>query len=156
VGFGLGLVLQGPSIAAQTVLSKQDVSIGLSIINLANFLGSTVSVTVGQALLESQLAKSLRLILPGVNLRDIASSGATSIREEAPADQLLAVLAAYNDAIRYVWYLALGLSCLVLLAIFGMEWRSIKGHSAANADDANGNRYHARGTEDEELHRVTI
>jgi hypothetical protein len=36
------------------------------------------------------------------------------------------VLAAYNDSLRSVWYLALGLACSILLASFGMEWKNIK------------------------------
>ncbi|OAK94910.1 MFS general substrate transporter [Phaeosphaeriaceae sp. SRC1lsM3a] len=137
-GIGLGLVLQGPNIAAQTVLSKQDVSIGLSIINLANFLGSTLFVTVAQALLQNQLVKSLKPILPNANLSEIATSGANSLREEASGEQLRAVLVAYNGAIRSVWYLALGLACLVLLASLGMEWRSVKGQSPVNSENHNG------------------
>lgn len=134
-GLGLGLVLQGPNIAAQTVLSKQDVSIGLAIINLANFLGSTLFVTVAQALLQSKLVASLRPILPNANLSEIASSGATTLREGVSGTQLRAITVAYNDAMRSVWYLALGLSFLILLSSFGMEWRSVKGESPGNGHD---------------------
>ncbi|USP74915.1 hypothetical protein yc1106_02189 [Curvularia clavata] len=144
-GIGLGLVLQGPNIAAQTVLPKQDVSIGFAVINLANFLGSTLFVTVGQALLQSKLAKLLEPILPDADLRDIGSSGAISIREDAPAGQLGAVLVAYNDSIRSIWYLALGLSCLTLLASLGMEWRSVIGQSTVDDEEAEGHEGHEKG-----------
>lgn len=127
--------MQGPNIAAQTVLSKQDVSIGLAVVNLANFLGSTLFTTVGQALLQSKLVKSLQPILPKANLHEIASSGATSLREGISGEQLRAVIVAYNVAIRSVWYLALGLSCLILLATLGMEWRSVKGQSPSKDVD---------------------
>lgn len=150
-GLGLGLVLQGPNIAAQIVLSKQDVSIGLSIINLANFLGSTVFVAVGQALLQSKLVKSLKPILPDADLSEISSSGATSIRDNATGDQLRAVLVGYNDAIRFVWYLALGLACLVLLASFGMEWRSVKGQTPLGGDDKIGGRDSEKSPENVEV-----
>jgi hypothetical protein len=123
----LGLILQGPNIAAQTVLSKADASIGLSVINLANFLGSTIFVTVGQALIQSRLVKSLRHILPDVDLSSLAQGDAISIRNLASSDQLPAVLGVYNDALCSVWYLSLGLSCLVLLGGFAMEWKNVKG-----------------------------
>jgi hypothetical protein len=128
------LILQGPNIAAQTVLSKADASIGLSVINLTNFLGSTVFVTVGQALIQSRLVKSLRPILPDVDLSSLARGDAISIRNLASSDQLPAVLSAYNDALRGVWYLSLGLSCLVLLGSFGMEWKNIKGKKTSDSE----------------------
>jgi hypothetical protein len=129
-GAGLGLTLQGPNIAAQTVLSKQEVSVGLSIISLGNFLGSSIFVTVAQALLQNRLVSKLQTLLPDVDLSNIAKSGVTSIRDNTSAAQLSKVLDAYNDALRDVWYLALGLSCLTLLASFGMEWKNVKAKSA--------------------------
>ena len=106
---------------------------------------STVFVTVGQALLQSKLVRLLEPILPDADLRDIGSSGAISIREDAPAGQLGAVLVAYNDAIRSIWYLALGLSCLTLLASLGMEWRSVIGQSTVDDEEAEGHEGHEKG-----------
>jgi fucose permease len=128
-------MLQGPNIAAQTVLSKEDVSIGLSIINLFNFLGSTIFVAVGQALLQSQLAEKLKPILPNAGLSSLADGSATSIRNLASSDQLPAVLGAYNDSLRSVWYLALGLACSTLLASSGMEWKNVKAQKSNSKDE---------------------
>jgi hypothetical protein len=120
------LILQGPNIAAQTVLRKEDVSIGLSIINLANYLGSTIFVTVAQTLLQTRLVAQLRSVFPDLDLITLADGGASSIRNLASEEQLPTVLNAYNDSLRNVWYLALGLACLVLMASFGMEWKNVK------------------------------
>jgi hypothetical protein len=126
IGFGLGCILQGPNIAAQTVLSKADAPIGLSIISLVNFLGSTIFVTIDQALIQSRLIKSLRPVFPDVDLSSLAQGDAISTRKLASSDQIPAVLSAYNDSLRSVWYLSLGLSCLVLLGSSGMEWKNVK------------------------------
>ncbi|XP_014551206.1 hypothetical protein COCVIDRAFT_42471 [Bipolaris victoriae FI3] len=144
VGSGKWIGFQGPNIAAQTVLAKQDLSIGYAVINQANFLGSTVFVTVGQALLQSKLAKLLEPILPDTDLKGIGSSGAISVREDAPAGQLGAVLFAYNDAIRSIWYLALGLSCLTLLASLGIEWGSVIGQSPTDDEELEGHESHEK------------
>jgi hypothetical protein len=120
------LILQGPNIAAQTVLRKEDVSIGLSVINLANYLGSTIFVTVAQTLLQTRLVAQLRSVFPDLDLSTLANGGASSIRNLASEEQLPTVLNAYNDSLRNVWYLALGLACLVLIASFGMEWKNVK------------------------------
>jgi hypothetical protein len=82
-----------PSLA---VVYLQQVSVGLSVINLAKFLGSTIFVTVAQALLESRLIVKLGPLLPDVDLSDIANSGAGSIRNTASKDQLPAVITAYS------------------------------------------------------------
>lgn len=94
--------------------------------NLFSFLGGSIFVTAGQALLEEQLAKNLKPILPDLDASSLANGGATTIRNMVTADQLPAVLVAYNDAIRNIWYLGLGLACLVLLASCGFEWKSVK------------------------------
>ena len=100
---------------------------------------------MGQALLQSKLVKLLEPILPDADLSDIGSSGAISIREDAPAGQLGAVLVAYNDAIRSIWYLALGLSCLTLLASLSMEWRSVIGQSPVGTEEAEGHEDPEKG-----------
>jgi hypothetical protein len=106
------------------------------VINLSNFLGSTILVTVGQALIQSRLVERLQPGFPGVDLRSLAQGDAVSIRKLARKERLPAVLSAYNDALRSVWYLSLALACLVLLASFGMEWKNVKGKkSASDAED---------------------
>lgn len=126
VGFGLGLVLQGPIIAAQTVLADSDVSVGLSLLNFFSFLGGTVFVTVSQTLLQSRLIHGLEGIIPDLDPSALANGGATSLRSMVSEDKLSVVLAVYNESIRSIWYLALALSCLIFIASFGMEWRSVK------------------------------
>jgi hypothetical protein len=120
------LILQGPNIAAQTVLRKEDVSIGLSVINLANYLGSTIFVTVAQTLFQTRLVAQLRSVFPDLDLNSLADGSASSIRNLASEEQLPTVLNAYNNSLRSIWYLALGLACLVLIASFGMEWKNVK------------------------------
>jgi hypothetical protein len=132
------LILQGPNIAAQTVLRKEDVSIGLSIINLANYLGSTIFVTVAQTLLQTRLVAQLRSVFPDLDLITLADGGASSIRNLASEEQLPTVLNAYNDSLRNVWYLALGLACLVLMASFGMEWKNVKTQEKSLIDKKDG------------------
>lgn len=101
-------------------------SIGVAVLSLFNFLGASVFVAVGQALLQNKLVKELRPILPNVDPSTLANAGATTFRTRIPSSQLPAVLKAYNDSIRSIWYLGLGLACLVFLGSWGMEWKSVK------------------------------
>lgn len=125
-GVGLGVGLQQPNVAAQTVLSDSDISIGLSLLNFVNFLGSTIFITTSQTLLETELLRSLRGIIPNLDAATLFNGGATNLRNMATEDKLPVVLAVYNNSIRSIWYLTLGLACLSFLASFGMEWKSVK------------------------------
>jgi len=127
VGVGIGVGLQQPNIAAQTVLSDSDMSIGLSLLNFVNFLGGTIFITVSQTLLETKLLKNLSPIIPNLDAATLQNGGATTLRNMVSADRLPVVLDVYNDSIRSIWYLVLGLACLGLVASLGMEWKSVKG-----------------------------
>lgn len=107
----------------------------MAVLSLFNFLGASVFVAVGQALLQNRLVLKLKPIIPDVDASTLANGGATSFRAMVSSDQLPAVLDAYNDSIRSIWYLALGLSCLILLASFGMEWKSVKQSTTKDAEE---------------------
>lgn len=126
IGAGLGSVLQGPNIAAQTVLPDRDVAIGLSFLQFINYLAGSTFITVSQTLLESGLIAGLKDVLPNLDSKTISGGGASAIRDMVSPDQLPVVLRVYNNSIRSVWYLALGLACLVFVASWGFEWRSVK------------------------------
>ncbi len=125
-GFGLGLILQQPSIAAQTVLPDSEVSIGFALFNFISFLGGTIFVTVSQALLQNKLSQGLSDIIPNFDASRVTNAGAAALRTMVSADELPVVLRIYNDSMRSIWYLGLGLLCLVFLASLGMEWKSVK------------------------------
>lgn len=125
-GIGQGLILQIPNVATQTILPKKQVSTGLAVLNLFNFLGASIFVTVGQTLMENGLIKRLHKIIPNLDPSSLANGGVTTVRTSVPRDKLPAVLEAYNDAMKSIWYLAIGLAGLVFVVSWGMEWRSVK------------------------------
>ena len=125
-GFGLGLTLQSPNIAVQTVLPDDEVSIGLSLLQFVGLFGGTIFVTVSQTMLENKLVKGLAGVLPDLDPSSLGGQGATTLRSMASGEQLEIVLEVYNDSIRSVWYLALGLSVLTFVASWGLEWKSVK------------------------------
>jgi hypothetical protein len=125
-GLGLGAVLQGPNIAAQTVLPDSDVSVGLSFLQFIAFFSGSTFITVSQTLLENGLVSGLKDVLPDLNPSTISGGGASTVRNLVSSDQLPVVLAVYNEALKSVWYLGLGLACLVFVASWGFEWKSVK------------------------------
>lgn len=134
IGVGLGSVLQGPNIAAQTVLSDRDVAIGLSFLQFINFFAGSTFITVSQTLLENGLITGLKDILPYLDPSTISGGGASAIRDMVSPDQLSIVLRVYNNSIRSIWYLGLGLACLVFVASWGFEWKSVKAKKGSDND----------------------
>ncbi len=124
-GFGLGFCSQAPNMAAQTVLPREDVAIGASLMFFGQQLFGAVFTSVGQNMLDNQLANRLAGI-PGISPRLIQSTGATELLNLIPAEHHAAALEAYNDSLRVCFQVGLIMACLSILGALGMEWRSVK------------------------------
>jgi hypothetical protein len=123
------MTLQQCAMAAQTVLAKKDVPIGLTIIAFAQFLAGTISVSVCQTVLANTLTHELSKRLPGFDVSVIANAGATQIQGLVSKEELPIVLTAYNTGIDNTFYCALAATCLAFLASFFIEWKSVKSRS---------------------------
>ena len=124
-GFGIGLGMQQPNIAAQTVLEKKDTPVGVALMFFGQSLGGSIFITVGQNILGNRLVKRLTGI-PGFDPQTIANVGATDLRSVVDSKYLETVLVAYNNSLRDVWYLTLALACTTLIGAVAMQWRSVK------------------------------
>ena len=123
-GFGMGLCFQQPNLAAQTVLPKKDVPVGLALLFFSQLLSAAVFVSVGENVLDNQLVQRLSK-LPGFDSSLVTSGGATSLLSSLPVDLRETALTAYNKALRQVFQIGLILSCLTILGTASLEWRSI-------------------------------
>ncbi|KAJ7055580.1 DHA14-like major facilitator [Mycena amicta] len=126
-GLGVGLGMQQPMLAAQAVLELKDVPIGTSIIMFANTLGGALFISIGQNVFTNKLASGLVARVPGINPALILSAGATSLKSAVSAQDLPAVLLAYNDALIAAFYVGIAMSCLSLVGSLAIEWKNIKG-----------------------------
>lgn len=126
VGFGIGLGMQQSGMAAQRVLDKDDVPIGVSLMFFAQSLGGAIFLSAAQNVFSSHLISYLRHF-PIIDPRTIIDVGATALRKVFLPDDLPEVLIAYNKAIIQTYYIALGASCVSVFAGLFMEWRSVKG-----------------------------
>ncbi|PCG91377.1 Major facilitator superfamily domain, general substrate transporter [Penicillium occitanis (nom. inval.)] len=133
-GFGLGACFQAPNMAAQTVLPRNEVSIGASLMLFAQTLFGAIFVSVGQNVLDGQLAKRLAGI-SAITPQQIENAGVTGILELIPSQYHDAVLEAYNGSLRVCFQVALAMACIALLGGLGMEWRSVK-QQKPNAESA--------------------
>ncbi|OCK76475.1 MFS general substrate transporter [Lepidopterella palustris CBS 459.81] len=124
-GYGLGSSIQAPNMAAQTVLPRNEVSIGVSLMLFSQTLFGAIFVSVGQNVLDNELAKRLAGI-SNITPKQIKTAGATDLFNIIPSQYHTAALEAYNDSLRVCFQVALILACLSILGGLGMEWRSVK------------------------------
>lgn len=111
--------------AAQTVLKRSDVPVGVSVIMFTQQLGGALFISIGQNIFSNKLAQGLTGI-GGLQPSSVVSVGATELRQFVPVDKLEMVLGAYNHALVGVFRGALAMSCLGILGSASMEWKSVK------------------------------
>ncbi|RMJ11061.1 hypothetical protein CDV36_009311 [Fusarium kuroshium] len=124
-GLGLGTGMQQPSMAAQTVLSQSDVSIGISLMFFSQSLGGAIFICIGQSIFVNYLSNALRAV-SGVNTRAILEAGATALSDLVPSDKLHEVLVVYNDALQKAFIVVVAVSAFMVVPALGMEWRTVK------------------------------
>ena len=134
-GVGLGLGMQQANLAAQTVLSRRDVSVGASLMVFSQTLGGSVFLSVGQNLLSNELVKGLTGI-SGLTPAQIVSTGATNLRTVVVPDMLPQVLNIYNGALIDCFRAGLACSCATIIGALLMEWKSIKQNKKKQSAEA--------------------
>lgn len=120
------MTLQQCIMAAQTVLAKKDIAIGLTVIAFSQFLAGTIFITICQTILTNTLTSQLSRQLPGFDSSSLANAGATQIQNLVTQEELPIVLAAYSNGIDHVFYVSLAASCLAFLGSFFIEWKSVR------------------------------
>ncbi|KAJ4234372.1 hypothetical protein NW759_001363 [Fusarium solani] len=124
-GLGLGTGMQQPSMAAQTVLSQSDVSIGISLMFFSQSLGGAVFICIGQSIFVNYLSDGLKAV-SGINTQAILEAGATALSDLVPASKLHEVLVVYNDALQKAFIVVVAVSAFMVVPALGMEWRTVK------------------------------
>ena len=124
-GFGYGSCIQAPNMAAQTVLPRDEVSIGASLMLFGQTLFGAIFVSIGQNVLDGQLANRLAGIT-NITPQQIEKAGSTGIFQIIPPQYSNAPLGAYNDSLRTCSQVGLVMACLAIIGALGMEWRNVK------------------------------
>ena len=115
----------GAELAAQAVLPKEDISIGMSLIMFSQQLGGAIFIAVGQNIFASRLVSGLEGI-PGIEPSMVEDVGATDLTSAISPQYLGDVLSAYNNALIKTYDVGLAMSCVMIIGALGMEWKSIK------------------------------
>ncbi|GKZ83875.1 hypothetical protein AnigIFM56816_008971 [Aspergillus niger] len=125
-GVGAGLGMQQPMMVVQAALKIADVPSATAIVAFTQTLGGALFVSVAQNVFQNELRKNLSQI-SGVDPASVMQAGATMLRHVVSADQLPAVLEAYNGAVTTTFYVAVAMGALSIFGALPIQWISVKG-----------------------------
>lgn len=126
-GIGIGLGMQQPLIAVQTVLDITMVPIGTSVIIFVQTLGGALFVSVGQSIFTNKLVDGLKQYAPSIDPKVVLNTGATSIQRTIDKQYLSGVTLAYNNALVETFLVAAAMASLTIFGSLAVEWKSVKG-----------------------------
>lgn len=125
-GIGVGMGFQPPFIAVQTVLDEANVPLALVVLSFSQIFGGIITLSVAQNVFLNQLSQNLVRQVPQVDPSIVLNNGALGLINTVPVEYQQRVLAAYNEALVDVFYIAVGLACLAVVFSLGTGWRSVK------------------------------
>ncbi|KAI3390931.1 hypothetical protein diail_8346 [Diaporthe ilicicola] len=129
-GLGIGLGMQQGMVAAQASLPLADTAIGTALQVFAQMFGGSLFVSVAQNVFITGALKGLATVEDlGMTPEDVVNAGATSLNKLFGDDPLLLaeVKLQYHYAVIWTFRVALVMSCLSVLGVIFVEWRSVKG-----------------------------
>ena len=126
VGTGVGLGIQAPLVAVQTVLPAKDFATGVAIVGFAGGLASSLFISVSATLFQARLAVELAKCAPGTNTTIFDHGGLADIRSQIGEQRLGDVLWGYDEAVMQTLYIPVALAASSIIASVAMERRSVK------------------------------
>ncbi len=135
-GAGIGLGMQQPLMAVQTVLAIEDVPTATSVIVFMQTLGGALFVSVAQNVFANGLVENIAKYVPQIpEPAYILAIGATSVKNpDFIAPEILpGVIQAYNDALTKTFIIFTALSGASIFGAALTEWRSVKGKNVEMA-----------------------
>ncbi|KAF2251176.1 putative efflux pump antibiotic resistance protein [Trematosphaeria pertusa] len=134
MGAGVGMFLQASFSVAQAVVEPENIPPAIAFITLAQFIGITLGLAIGNAILLNASQTTIQQILPTTPLADIqaAISGARSGLVQSLSPELRGrVLAAIVDAIDKTYILVITGGALVTVLSLGMRFHKLFGATPA-------------------------
>ena len=126
IGAGIGAGFEQPQVATQTVLSLEDIPLGMSVVIFAQFLGQSIFISVVGNILNNEIVSGFHKNLPSINTATLLAEGATELQNTVPPPQILIAKRLYNNAITHTFYVCVAMAGLSLIAACFMEWNSVK------------------------------
>jgi hypothetical protein len=126
-GLGVGMGMQQPLIAVQTVLDISDVPTGTAVIIFVQTLGGALFVSIAQNVFTNKLVEGIIAYVPGLDPSIVLATGATSIQSSISPEMLPGVTLAYSEALMRAMLVAAIMAASTAIGSFLIEWKSVKG-----------------------------
>ncbi|QKX63235.1 uncharacterized protein TRUGW13939_10404 [Talaromyces rugulosus] len=126
LGFGIGIGIQAPQVAAQTTLSSEDIPIGISAVMFAHGIGPAVFVSAAQSIFISRLKVYLADFSTQANATLLGDSGLNNMISHVEADKLQGVLKACDKAVTEAFFLPVTLTILGMAGAASIRWHLVK------------------------------
>jgi hypothetical protein len=126
-GAGIGLAMQQPLMAVQTVLDIKDVPTGTAVVVFLQTLGGALFVSIGQNVFTNKLVEGVIANVPGLDPAIVLGTGATSIQTTIPPEMLPGVTLAYSSALTRSFLVAAIMAAFTIIGSVFVEWKSVKG-----------------------------
>jgi hypothetical protein len=126
LGIGSGSSVGIPFIAAQTVLSVENLSAGMALMTFSQDFGEAVFISIAQAIFLNRLTSSLQVTAPDLDPANVIHLGATSLKGKVPHHNLAAVALSYDLAVRETYYMAVSLAGMLLVAALPLQKTQLK------------------------------
>ncbi|KAL8386727.1 hypothetical protein RB599_010860 [Gaeumannomyces hyphopodioides] len=138
-GAGCGIAFQQPMVAAQSVLSDDDMPIGISVILFGQAIGTALVLSVAETVFSSRLRTNISDIAgAALGRHRLIEGGAQGIiKAITESDGSLAQLMnAYNKAITQSFYVPVAMAALSVMGAVAIEWRNVKREEARRRREA--------------------
>ncbi|KAH9904472.1 putative MFS aflatoxin efflux pump [Xylariomycetidae sp. FL2044] len=132
-GLGIGMGIQAPNLAAQTVLPLDDVATGTALMLFNQLLGGAIFVSVGQSVFTNGLVRHLSGV-SGFDSSMVRNTGTEGLSSSVPPELKAQILVGYNEALRGSFQVGLILASLTIIGALGMQWRSVKSSQPSNSE----------------------
>ncbi|KAI1322394.1 MFS general substrate transporter [Xylariaceae sp. FL0255] len=124
-GFGRGIGLNPPLVAAQNAATREEIAATTAFIVWCQYIGPTILLTLLNLVFDNVLRSQLNTLAPDVNAQAVINAGATGFREIISTQDLPNVLQAYANAVDSTFYLAVAAGFISWAAGWGMGWQKL-------------------------------
>ncbi|KAJ5281771.1 hypothetical protein N7478_007143 [Penicillium angulare] len=126
LGAGVGLGVQVPVFAVQTVLPDNDMATGVAITGSTGLLASALFVSASVVLFQNRLAVEAARHAPGTDQSIFDDEGLEDVSGQIGSAKLGVLLSGYYEALIQTLYIPVALASLSVLASVSMERRKVK------------------------------
>ncbi|KAJ6092572.1 hypothetical protein N7486_007861 [Penicillium sp. IBT 16267x] len=134
-GTGVGLALDGPQLAAQTVFDQTDVPVALTVVTTLMNLGGAVFVSVGSSIFNNRAAVFLKSSAPGLSEALAGGTGLTELVKSLPIGERNEVIKTLQIILSNIFQCGIAIAVLSFVVSFGVEWRSVRSKNTSDVSD---------------------